>query len=38
MDLMNVFQSFRTILCVCPCCRDIVRLSDLRIEFMGKIS
>lgn len=38
MDLMNAFQSFRTILCVCPRCGDMVRFSDLRIEFKGKIS
>jgi len=34
-DLVSVFQSFRTILCVCPCCKNIVRLSDLRLKYKG---
>lgn len=34
-NLVNVFQSFRTILCVCPCCGDIVRLSDLHLRVKG---
>ncbi len=25
------FQEFRRILCVCPCCGDIVRVSDLKL-------
>ena len=38
MDIMNVFQSFTSILCVCPCCGDIVRFSDLRVEYREKTS
>jgi len=38
VDLINLFQSFRSILCVCPCCNNIVRFSDLRIEYKGKTS
>ena len=34
-DLVDTFQSFRTILCLCPCCKDIVRLSDLRLKYKG---
>lgn len=26
----------RTVLCVCPCCGEIQRLSDLRLRYMGK--
>jgi len=35
-DLLTTFQSFRTILCVCPCCNEVHRLSDLRLKFEGK--
>jgi predicted Holliday junction resolvase-like endonuclease len=37
-DLVQQFQDFRTILCVCPCCGDIVRISDLKIKTTGKTS
>ena len=36
MTAIEVFQAFRRILCVCPCCGDIVRLSDLRLQYAGK--
>ncbi|MEM3408162.1 MAG: Holliday junction resolvase-like protein [Candidatus Micrarchaeia archaeon] len=26
------FQEFRKILCVCPCCGDLVRVSDLKLR------
>lgn len=29
------FQQFRRILCVCPNCRDLVRVSDLRLKTKG---
>jgi predicted Holliday junction resolvase-like endonuclease len=29
------FQEFRKILCVCPCCGDIVRVSDLKLRTKG---
>ena len=32
----GVFQSLRTILCVCPHCNDILRLSDLHLSYKGK--
>ncbi len=35
-DLVDIFQSFRKILCVCPCCGEIVRLSDLHLKYSGK--
>lgn len=38
VNVMNLFQSFRTILCVCPCCGDMVRFSDLHIQYKGKIT
>ena len=35
-NILNLFQSFRTILCVCPHCYDILRLADLRLVYKGK--
>jgi predicted Holliday junction resolvase-like endonuclease len=35
-ELIDVFQSFRKILCVCPCCGEIVRMSDLHLKYSGK--
>lgn len=32
MNLLEQFQLFRRILCVCPCCGDLVRVSDLRLK------
>ena len=32
MKLVNEFQEFRKIMCVCPECGEIVRLSDLKIK------
>ena len=32
MSLVEQFQLFRKILCVCPCCGDLVRVSDLRLK------
>ena len=37
-NLLNEFQGFRKILCVCPCCNEIVRVSDLRIKVKGVIA
>ncbi len=31
-ELFGAFQQFRKILCLCPCCGDIVRLSDLQLK------
>jgi predicted Holliday junction resolvase-like endonuclease len=31
------FQEFRKILCVCPECGEIVRVSDLRLKTKGKV-
>jgi len=31
------FQEFRKILCVCPECREIVRVSDLRLKYKGRV-
>jgi len=33
MQLLPIFQSFRTILCVCPYCGRIHRLSDPRLKY-----
>jgi predicted Holliday junction resolvase-like endonuclease len=30
-----LFQKARTILCLCPCCGEIVRLADLRLRYEG---
>ncbi len=37
-DLVEAFQSFRKILCICPCCGEIVRVSDLHLRYEGKAS
>jgi len=36
-NILTIFQSFRTILCVCPKCNNIQRLSDLTLKFKGKV-
>ena len=33
---VQLFQAARTILCICPCCGDIVRLSDLTLHYKGE--
>lgn len=33
---VQLFQYARTILCVCPCCGDIVRVSDLTLHYEGE--
>ena len=30
-----LFQQSRTILCMCPCCGEIVRLSELHLRYKG---
>ena len=35
-ELLDVFQSFRRILCICPCCGEMMRLSDLHLKYLGK--
>ena len=35
-ELLDAFQSFRRILCVYPCCGEIVRMSDLHLKYSGK--
>lgn len=39
-SVLEEFQELRKILCVCPCCGDIVRVSDLRLKFKkaGKLT
>jgi predicted Holliday junction resolvase-like endonuclease len=36
MEFLKTFQSFRTILCICPKCNKIHRLSDLHLRYLGK--
>ena len=31
-ELFKEFQEFRKILCICPCCGDLSRVSDLRLK------
>jgi hypothetical protein len=31
-EIFKEFQEFRKILCICPCCGDIVRISDLKLK------
>lgn len=35
-DLLDAFQSFRTIYCVCPYCNELMRLSDIRLQYAGE--
>ena len=35
-ELLQTFQSFRRILCICPCCGEMMRLSDLHLRYTGK--
>lgn len=30
--MLEEFQEFRKVLCICPCCGDMVRVSDLKIK------
>lgn len=34
--LLDMFQSFRRVLCICPCCGEMLRLSDLHLRYAGK--
>jgi len=34
--LLDTFQSFRTIYCVCPSCNNLMRLSELDLQYEGK--
>ncbi|MCX8175472.1 MAG: hypothetical protein N3E51_04680 [Candidatus Micrarchaeota archaeon] len=36
MELLSTFQLFRTILCICPHCNGIYRLSDLHLRAGGR--
>lgn len=36
-DSFELFQQFREILCVCPCCGDLVRVSDLKLSAKGTV-
>lgn len=33
--MFEEFQAFRRILCLCPCCGEIVRMSDLQLKHKG---
>ena len=37
-QLFEEFQAFRRILCICPCCGDLVRVSDLKLKGKGAIA
>jgi len=34
-ELFVEFQEFRKILCVCPCCGELVKVSDLKLKVKG---
>lgn len=36
-DLLSLFQSFRTTLCVCPHCNEIQRVSDMQLRYEGRL-
>src|SRR3989338_8622101 len=35
MELFEEFQELRKILCLCPCCGELVRVSDLKLKVKG---
>lgn len=35
-DLLDIFQAFKRMLCICPCCGEMMRLSDLHLRYVGK--
>jgi predicted Holliday junction resolvase-like endonuclease len=35
-ELLKDFQELRKILCVCPCCNKIVRVSDMKLKSKAK--
>jgi len=35
--MLDAFQSFRRILCICPHCGEMVRFSDLHLRYLGKV-
>ena len=35
-DLLETYQSYRTIYCVCPCCENLMRFSDIRLHYAGE--
>jgi len=35
-SMLDTFQSFKRIMCVCPCCGELHRLSDLGLSYQGK--
>jgi predicted Holliday junction resolvase-like endonuclease len=35
MSLLEEYQLFRNILCLCPCCNTLRRVSDLRLKAKG---
>lgn len=35
-NMLTLFRSFRTILCICPHCNEMQRLSDLQLKYPGK--
>ena len=37
-NLFTQFQEFRKILCVCPCCGELVRVSDLHLKVKGPVT
>jgi len=36
MKLFEEFQQFRKILCICPCCNELSRVSDLKLKIKGR--
>jgi len=35
MSLFEEYQLFRRILCICPCCNQLIRVSNLRLKAKG---
>ena len=35
-SIINVFHQLKTILCICPYCNSMLRLSDLHLRDKGK--
>lgn len=35
-ELLEAFQSYRTIFCICPACNNLMRFSDIQLQYAGK--
>jgi predicted Holliday junction resolvase-like endonuclease len=36
MTLLETFHAFRGVLVICPCCKDLLHLAELRFQYVGE--